>query len=323
MSLRLFVANVEALRQTWLLRDNFLTNIHDALSSLKTELKISKENSLYLHENYQIRSFFTNPASPMQPVILCIHSAFVAALNEYSHLPHYVFVIPDNDLVKPLIGCKAETTNLITENLEWLIKNIAKDLMRRREDLKDERMGAVPLELTRIIWVKMLVRPFTKDKNLEAIWKLIHKFNGALEQLLENESYMHILEIEDAEELKYFNKWGDLTPQGKNHFWWNISKQLNLFDFRKINLKVAVTNTYQEDRRKLDTRDMRTPSPCNTKQKKPKVQKSSFWNKELSVFKKKARSFHTNHQHSKARKKLPFPPRKRIGLDEYHQHHRR
>ena len=40
-----------------------------------------------------------------------------------------------------------------------------------------------------------------------------------------------MLEIKDAQEIKYFNQWGELTVSGKNHFWNDLSKQLRTSDF--------------------------------------------------------------------------------------------
>ena len=108
--------------------------------------------------------------------------------------------------------------------------------MRRKNELKEKCMGAVPAEITRIIWVQMVKRPRTDDRTLEATWKLASKFNETLNNFIEVEKYMHILKVEDLEERKYSTQFGDLTRAGKTHFWSNINQQLKDFDYSKITL---------------------------------------------------------------------------------------
>ena len=112
-----------------------------------------------------------------------------------------------------------------------MIKQISRALLTHREDLKDKNLGAVMADLTRVVWVQMLTRPITKDHELKKTWKLRPKFNSALEKILDIERYMHVINIPNMEEFRFFDSKGELTSTGKEAFWKHLNTEIRRLDF--------------------------------------------------------------------------------------------
>ena len=191
----LLTAAVKALKNVWCIGDDFLCENYHALQDLKTDTKMKKVNIPYLYDNYNISAWYMNATAMVRPSIARILNSFIEALNTESHLPAYVFIFPDKDIVKSIGFCKFRVREIMKQNITWLHKNITKLLVRCREDLKDKRIGAAAPDHTRLIWVKMLPRPWTDNKHLKKIWTLCQKFNDELEELVNLDKYSHIIEV--------------------------------------------------------------------------------------------------------------------------------
>ena len=87
------------------------------------------------------------------PVIAKLQNALVAAFNDHAHLPKYIFIIPDKDIIEYIELFDSGVKKAIFDNLTWLSKAIGRCLISRREDLKDKNYRAVSPEFTRVIWV--------------------------------------------------------------------------------------------------------------------------------------------------------------------------
>ena len=200
------------------------------------------------------------------PVIGKIQNAPVAALNDYSHLPRYIFIFPDKDIVQDIGHYDEGVKKSIFTHLNWLSKQIGRCLVKRRDNLKSLKPSAVSTEQTRVIWVSMLTRPITDNQSWASIWKLHRKFNEVLEDLLEIENFMHIMHIGDMEEERFFDSRGDLTIEGQKQFWRNLDKQLKNFDFHKTELPPVPSRNQKhqhkhQERRRLPSPTLKLPSP--------------------------------------------------------------
>ena len=150
-------------------------------------------------------------------------------------------IISDKDILEDIL----EVTNIfdngikksIFDHLHWLCQQIGRNLLARRENLRDQNPGAVPYFHTKVIWVKMLSRPISDDPKLSQVWRLRRKYNDVMDDLLDIEEYMHILNIHDMEEFKYFDNRGNLTSSGKHQFWLNFNDQLKSFEYNKCDLR--------------------------------------------------------------------------------------
>ena len=165
-------------------------------------------------------------------VIARITNSLIKALNSSVHLPQCVIMILDKDIIEALDNKGYGAKSSIEDCLYWVIKQISRALLTRCEDLKAKSPGSVTPELTRVIWVKMLTRPFSEDITLKKIWKLCPKFNNALDSFLAIENYMHVITTAHMEEFKHFDTRGNLTNSGKRAFWRSINQELQSLDWQ-------------------------------------------------------------------------------------------
>ena len=180
--------------------------------------------------------FYRQIPSPV-PIIGKIQNAFIAAMNDNHLLPRFVVVILDKDLIVDvdIFDCGAQ--DIIYDNVDWLLKQIAKGLLTRRKDLKSKNIGAVDSEPTRVIWVKMLTRPVTSDQKLARIWKLKRKFNKVLEDRLQVENFMHLITVHNMDEHHYFDVFGQLTNAGLHAYWSSLDQEIKELDQQLITAK--------------------------------------------------------------------------------------
>ena len=227
--------NVKAKEDIWFIGDVFIKDSIDALFALKKAAIVKKQpppcifqwfnvNGLHVSANCAIKSAsrFINP--------------LVHALNEEPHLPKYIVIVPDKDILYFLNGKNNTSAMAIGSYLHYTIKQIDMYIDRRKTDLCDKKPGAVDPDHTipKIVWVRMLQRPASNRKEL---YLLRGKSNSILEErLFDGNAESHfILSIEVQE--RHFDFTGDLTATGKAEFWKEVNRGLQKFDKKEITLK--------------------------------------------------------------------------------------
>ena len=121
----------------------------------------------YMYANYSLSTWYKSELVSVHPSIVRIYNSLIEALNtEPFHLPKYILVIPDVDVIESLKFYDFQAWELIHQNLHWLNNNIFKSLTHHRNDLKNKRIGSVS-DLPTVIYVKMLARPRTDDETLK------------------------------------------------------------------------------------------------------------------------------------------------------------
>ena len=138
-SLSYIAGNVKALKSVWFVGDHFLSKIADDLADMPAEARRRKCDELYLFANYKVKHWCMNVLSSVKPSIVRILNSLTEALNECEHLPKYIFVIPDIDIVESLEYSDFQVRNLIDDNIHWLVKNISK-LLLHRLDVSEEHI---------------------------------------------------------------------------------------------------------------------------------------------------------------------------------------
>ena len=202
---------------------------------MKTDNEIRKNKAPYMYDNYNLTAWFCSQIKSPVPVIAKLQNSLVAAMNEYHHMPKLIIIIPDKDVIESIvqfdikIDCGIKDT--IFDNLHWLMQQIGKCLITCREDLKSKNPGAITPEYTHIVWIEMLTRPITEDLELARIWKVRRKFNSVLRDLLKIEEFMDSINIQNMQEDKYYDTFGELTSAGQTAFWCNLDKQLKEYEF--------------------------------------------------------------------------------------------
>ena len=144
---------------------------------MRSEAIIQGQETPYLYSQYDVSPWFVNPLSSVGPVITCIFNALVEALNENKKqpLPKYIIVMPNKDILASLNVWNYGVKAAIQCNMFWLLKEITKALLHRRDTQKSRRPGAVSKDPTRIIWVKMLTRLIIDDDQLKKSFFLKEK----------------------------------------------------------------------------------------------------------------------------------------------------
>ena len=86
-------------------------------------------------------------------------NALISMMNNKDHLLLYLLIIPDKDLLTWYHHYNYSISRILQVDLKHFAEEIDKLLKMRREQLIQRRPGAVT-EKTKVIWVKMLNRPF-------------------------------------------------------------------------------------------------------------------------------------------------------------------
>ena len=195
----------------------------------------------YLTAHYNVEPFF----SPVKPIVRSLLARFTHALarglNDQAKLnatnppflPRYIVIFPDKDIVEDVLQDMEKPdygiTEEITDALKWLIVNINKMIDDRKENLVKLRPGAVSsASEPHLIWVQMLRRPensFNKE-----VFSLTRKFNKILEEVIEGDKRSHILKVYVESNLKNFDQYGNITPQGYYNYWKIIDDTMKEFD---------------------------------------------------------------------------------------------
>ena len=246
----IFADDVKALTSVWIIGDDFLQRTFHSLQDLKSEAVVKKTRLPYLYENFNISAWFVKQTKSAVnvPTMAKLQNALIVVLNEYPHLPKYIIVIPDKDVIQSNEFYDNGIKKALFDNLQWLSRQFGRNLLARREDLKSKNIGAVHPEITRVIWVRMLARPIVDDPELSKIWKLRRKFNDVMDDLFEVEQYMHVMAINDKEEFQYFDNRGHLTVAGQREFWLSLNQQLKAFEYHNIDLWRSTTTDQEANR---------------------------------------------------------------------------
>ena len=101
------------------------------MQGLKTTVELKNSDPPYLYSMYNLKFFYMNLISPVQPMIVRLYNALVQALNENEHLPKFIIVIPDKNIIEQLNCFDCGINEMIEDNLSWLFKNISQILLSR------------------------------------------------------------------------------------------------------------------------------------------------------------------------------------------------
>ena len=116
---------------------------------------IQKHETLpYLHNRYNIESFFQGQLSLVKPAVARFINSLLDVLNHPTqlHLPKYVILFPDKDIIKDLKDEEYGAKKLIKSQLQWLIVQINSLLETRRKELQGKRIGSISSDPTKIIF---------------------------------------------------------------------------------------------------------------------------------------------------------------------------
>ena len=231
--------------------DDFLRNIYQTFVEMRSNAIINKTSQPYLFDFFNVSGHFQSRLSGVKG-IACIFNAFLEGLNaRRDRTPRFVIFVMDKDFITTNDYYNFGTSKVFQNTLQWLIRNVNINLKRRRTELFAKKPGALALENTKVIWVKMIKRPYGCLQEFDKVFALHNRFNNTLEEvLLDTKPQHYILSIKVDRADFHLN--GELSHDGEVSFWREVDDCLKLFDRNDINLK---PKSYKDLTRQSDTRD--------------------------------------------------------------------
>ena len=147
------------------------------------------------------------------------------------HTTWWLFLISDIDVFE--FGA----SRIITDVLQWMLKEINMFLRRKRLKLLDKKPGAVAEDDPTVILVRMLRwhDRYTQGSHLEKIISLRAKFNDALNEMACNMN-LRIMTMNSCNTSNHYDQWGNLSVKGMYSFWYEMDDLLERFNRGKIKL---------------------------------------------------------------------------------------
>ena len=119
----------------------------------------------------------------------------------------------------------------------------------RKDYLKVKSVGAVSANELKFLWIRALGRLKSRDEA-----KSKYKFNTEMEEMLSRKTDHFVMDVQRAlSNITDFTQRGDLSGIGKIRFWNEINRQLQLFEFKDVELRP----TSKAEKRKMRDRDYR------------------------------------------------------------------
>ena len=221
----MLTGNIKAVRNMWFIGDSFLQDIFATFSSIRREAIITNRSQPFAYAYFNPTAFYQGSnVNGIKNILARILNSFIEALNRNESLPSYIMVILDKDIIKNINHFNYGISWIISRCLHWLCTQINRLIITRRNEIIDQRPGAL---LTNnqpiVIWIKMLDRPKMtyKNRNLEKILALHSKFNDLMSSAVEQAGH-HTLMIDECLEFDFS---GNLTTPAKVRFWRNFDEK--------------------------------------------------------------------------------------------------
>ena len=139
------------------------------------------------------------------------------AINSAKHLPEFIIMLLDDDLIEFLCFRKKSQAVLYGSMLEWLVQEVETAISTRKEYLPDKAKNKSPM----IYWVQLPNNKcFTDD-----VYDSQLKFNLTLESIIKQKSNMRILHIKeswDANDKELITATQKISETGLGKYWTGI-----------------------------------------------------------------------------------------------------
>ena len=279
----LITGEIPAVFDLWIVGDAFLQNISGTLETLRFSTGKNKNDTVppFTMEYFNVLEYFKNelPTAGPEKATACILNNLEGAMMSRKHLPKYLLVVIDKDIIQNDVDVRDDdddTIEVLQELTRYLVRQIDVTLRRCRMNLLEKNPRAVTNLTTKVIYVRMLRRIGNyKTARLRETFELRSKFNDALNDAGAKVDH-YILTINSCNAYEHFDKKGELSPKGKSEFWSKIDDLIDRFYADKVKL---------------------LPNQKNSPQTANKSNMS------------KMRAHHAQHQDF--RRKLPTPPRQK------------
>ena len=219
-----------------------------------------------MYDHFNLFYFFTSPLNFGNNTLLRVNNAFIEGINRREHLPKYIIMVLDRDLIDMINRFDFGISTQLERCVKWLAIQMERTLSARREQLTAMKAGVVTQEQTKFIWVEMFDRPATDPGT-----KIRNKFNKAINDLARQRNFHHILVLESIKENKHFEYNGKLNYWGKLQFWKELDYYVAQFDRRRATLgpRNFISNQEHHNYSRVDRRHRsRSNSPRRDDRKK-------------------------------------------------------
>ena len=229
---------MQAIEDTWFIGDKFLKGIFPTLQNLKTQAVLKKRTLPYIYEYFNISCYVPNSDMYKANILVRTQNAIIEAFNSRVHLPKYLIVILDKDILESAHTYSLHIRKLLSKWTDWIAKIIEKAIASRRENLFNIRPGAVAGIEPKVIWLKMIDRPeVTREDDRFKIYSMRNKLNAVIEGLVSARKNHHYIAINSLDANKDFQFIGELNQYGQEQFWKEFDHFFKKFDRREISLK--------------------------------------------------------------------------------------
>ena len=223
----IFSEPILAREDLWILGDAFFRSIFATLQNMKSAAdSFNKKNIPYIYNKYNILPFSKSTLVSPHNMLIRVGKALEEAFSQKWHLPKYILVLLDEDVLKMINMEEQGLTKQIDRCVNWIARQIDTAIEDRTNKLKNTKPGAL-YEQPTIIWVEMLERAYIaysfpmKNRN---------KFNKVLNDIALKQANARVIAVEDNLEFHHFNSHGSLTYQGECRYWRHIDSLIQAFE---------------------------------------------------------------------------------------------
>ena len=219
----------------------------------------------YIYDYYNVKCFTPNPNTVLKDVLARLLNCFVKALNDHNKLPRLVIVIPDLDILKHINHFGFGVKYLIHEAMQWLLTQFSRAVESKVDFMRRKKPGSIIANEPKFIWVKAINRLNGYSKMLA----MRNKFNNIMESHLAGKVNHYVIDISDKlADRSYCDANNTLNGFGRQKYWQEIDRCIELFDKRRITLRPLVhafqpqkAKSSRENDRGKDREDDRSTKP--------------------------------------------------------------
>ena len=184
-----------------------------------------------MYEMFNLFYFFTSPLNFGNNSLLRLNNAFIEAMNHRDHLPRYILIVLNRDLIDMVNRFDYGITAQLERSIRWLSIQMDRAILARKEQLWNIKPGAVPMKDTKIIWFEMFDRPV-----VDAVVTICNKFNKGLNEVAKERKNAYVMVLNSLKADKHFERNGRLNFWGKMQFWREVDYLMKEFDCKCISL---------------------------------------------------------------------------------------
>ena len=201
---------MSTVNEVWIVSDNFVAKMYREHFLLRTDNEAN-----FIKDNFEFKNYCNSRfSSTVKNMMVRLQNTFAAALNKNEHMPKYVLIILDEDIIS-FINCDSvKIGSILGSLLSWLVAQI-KDLIKHKCNvlLKKAKRSNEPC-------VYFCAAP-THVNFSHVLNEQRKKFNFTLEALCKNSQEVDMIKIKEIWDFndKSLVKYNKITDVGFDIYW--------------------------------------------------------------------------------------------------------